>query len=342
MTIKSISNAINEAKGNNIDKPNISRTKIIPFGKYKGQSVEVLASDPSYVNYIQKDDWVKKNYPDIHTIIINNFQEPNETPEHNSLQVLFLETDFCNKFCEVVNPNWKSIIVKNNEEFIKNTILNNNKNISDIELRIKKTNRELENIPNELISSTKEATSYSNPKRIKWAEAHKYDTSSNYYDTMKKEFLEQLELDVKRNITFKENQLKRYIIELDIDKRRLEKENQISEEKKEWKLEFNQEFEHEGVDVKLNGKIYYEIGEDRKEFYLLDDSYYPIRIEIKPKVGDDYPAVIRQMRINKSNILFLEKYTGQGATLSQFVKTFELSNIRVIFKHEVDKIKLEE
>jgi uncharacterized protein (DUF3820 family) len=87
------------------------------------------------------------------------------------------------------------------------------------------------------------------------------------------------------------------------------------------------EFEVQGVDVKLI----------LSETYAIPDLYEqklagPFSIEIKPIVGDDYPAVLRQMRANQSTVLFLEQYTGQGATRDQFIKTFQSAEMRVIFR----------
>jgi hypothetical protein len=80
-----------------INKPVIKQpaNRIITFGQYKGQPVEVLAQYPKYVEYLMKDNWLKNNHPYIYQIVINNFYEPNDTPEHNALQVRFLKNDFC-------------------------------------------------------------------------------------------------------------------------------------------------------------------------------------------------------------------------------------------------------
>ena len=59
-------------------------------------------------------------------------------------------------------------------------------------------------------------------------------------------------------------------------------------------------------------------------------------IEIKPAVGDDYPSILRQMKINRSSYLFTRKYTGIGATKEQFVQTMKLSDIGVIFRDDLD------
>jgi hypothetical protein len=71
--------------------------KIIPFGKYKGQPIEVLQNDPSYADWLQGQSWVKDRYASLYAIIINNFSETQDTPEHNAMQALFLDDSFCQK-----------------------------------------------------------------------------------------------------------------------------------------------------------------------------------------------------------------------------------------------------
>lgn len=61
-----------------------------------------------------------------------------------------------------------------------------------------------------------------------------------------------------------------------------------------------------------------------------------LRVEIKPTVADEYPAVLRQMVRNKSDYLFVDQYAGEGATEEQFVAIFKASGKRVIFKRDVD------
>lgn len=67
---------------------------IVPFGKYKDQPVEVLAQDREYTDWLMGQSWFKDRYQNIYTLIINNFTEPSETPEHNALQALFLDDVF--------------------------------------------------------------------------------------------------------------------------------------------------------------------------------------------------------------------------------------------------------
>lgn len=74
--------------------------EIIPFGKYKGQPVEAMAQDKQYVDWLTAQPWFRDKFQAIYTVIINNFQQPADTPEHNALQVLFLKPDFCQRFVE--------------------------------------------------------------------------------------------------------------------------------------------------------------------------------------------------------------------------------------------------
>jgi hypothetical protein len=80
--------------------------KIVPFGKYKGQPLEALANDRSYLDWLTAQDWFRERYANIYTLIVNNFAEPSETPDHNALQVLFLNDVFCSKLFSLVQPHW--------------------------------------------------------------------------------------------------------------------------------------------------------------------------------------------------------------------------------------------
>jgi hypothetical protein len=52
-------------------------------------------------------------------------------------------------------------------------------------------------------------------------------------------------------------------------------------------------------------------------------------IHVSPP-GDDYPAVLRQMKTACCNALYIVRYTGQGATLDQVRKMFAASGITVL------------
>lgn len=74
---------------------------VVPFGKYKDQPVEAMAADRDYMDWLLAQPWFKDKYQNIYTLIINNFTEPSETPEHNALQALFLDDAFVKKVIAV-------------------------------------------------------------------------------------------------------------------------------------------------------------------------------------------------------------------------------------------------
>lgn len=72
--------------------------EIIPFGKYKGQQIEVLSGDPQYRDWLMQQEWFRTRFSNLRTIIVNNFGTPAETPEHNELQALFTNDDWVRRF----------------------------------------------------------------------------------------------------------------------------------------------------------------------------------------------------------------------------------------------------
>lgn len=65
-------------------------TELIPFGKYKGQPVAQLQNDAEYAKWLMQQPWFVERYSGIRTLIVNNFKEEAESPEHNKLQAAFL------------------------------------------------------------------------------------------------------------------------------------------------------------------------------------------------------------------------------------------------------------
>jgi uncharacterized protein (DUF3820 family) len=81
------------------------------------------------------------------------------------------------------------------------------------------------------------------------------------------------------------------------------------------------EFEVKGADIQMM------LGDDHRCYHYHQNA---VRVEIKPAIGDDYPAVLRQMKGSESNVLYLASYTGQGATLDQVRKIFKASGITIL------------
>ena len=78
---------------------------IIPFGKHKGKPVEILASDKQYMDWLLAQSWFKERHINLYNIVITNFREPDDTPEHNKIQIKFLKPEYRIKLAYIVNPN---------------------------------------------------------------------------------------------------------------------------------------------------------------------------------------------------------------------------------------------
>lgn len=216
--------------------------KLIPFGKYKDQPIEVLIKDPVYREWLLAQSWFTQKFPDLKVVIINNFKEPNETPEHNKLQGDFLDNEFCVNFLKIVLPSL-----------------------------------------------------FTSPAKIN---------------------------DSEWSFSFADEIMRLRIAGLS--------------------------FEKDGIDVQMKFIIGYKktmILTDDGEFMHLGSGEYetrPFRIEIKPSVSDDYPAVLRQMKLSKSNILYLCEYNGVGISEEMFIKYFANERIKVVFKRDLNQTLLSE
>ena len=226
---------------------------VIPFGKYKGQPVEILQGDSDYLQWLLAQDWFRTRFASVYNVVINYSGEATETPEHNALQVLFLDDTFCTALLHHLEPGIDQQATQKLEE-----------------------RRE---------------------EDIKWLR-----TSSYYYND-------------------REQRQKRLA--------------QISADFGPTKYHFKRAFEfserpgHPPVDVVLDASFCACNG--------CSIVLPSLRIEIKPTVSDDYPAVLRQMKASRSNVLLLREYTGRGATREQFVLTLASTAIRVVFVDEISQ-----
>lgn len=220
------------------DKP----SNIVPFGKYKGRPIEeVLIDDPSYLQWLSGQDWFRAKFTFLHQTIINRGTESEETPEHNALQVLFLDDELCQKIVDLVRP-----------------------------------------------GLFKQA-------RPQWDRCLHYDDW--------------------RTIPYPE-----------------------------MPTNVSAKFELRGVDVVVGisgeGIERYLVAcrdRDSERWRLIFEDDACVKIEIKPSIGDDYPAVLRQMRANHSNVLLVRDYCGRGATRQQFIKTFAAASIDVVFLCDLER-----
>jgi hypothetical protein len=69
----------------------------VPFGKYSGQPLEVLAEDHSYVEWLNLQPWFVERYRHLHEAL-KALIASEDTPEHNGLQAKFLDDEFVRRF----------------------------------------------------------------------------------------------------------------------------------------------------------------------------------------------------------------------------------------------------
>jgi len=72
----------------------------VPFGKYKGQPVEVLLADKRYLDWVMNQASLVSMYSRFFESI--TIVDPSSTPEHNKMQIKYLEADYRRKLVEIV------------------------------------------------------------------------------------------------------------------------------------------------------------------------------------------------------------------------------------------------
>ena len=85
--------------------------------------------------------------------------------------------------------------------------------------------------------------------------------------------------------------------------------------------------------------------DDCKAFKDCYINSYKIAVEIKPAIGDDYPAILRQMKATRIHpdfqCLVYEKYNAIGANIDQLKKVFASSGFLVFSFEDIEKVKHE-
>src|SRR5438067_11610928 len=92
------------------DSPAPMGGNVIPFGKHKGRLIEeLILDDPAYLQWLSAQDWFRTKFTILHQTIINRGSEPEETPDHNAMQVRFLDNAFCLRFLRCLYSNLNDV-----------------------------------------------------------------------------------------------------------------------------------------------------------------------------------------------------------------------------------------
>jgi len=277
---------------------------VVPFGKHKGRPMEVLRQDPEYASWLLDNGVVSETkYRNVYVFLTGGAQNENQdTPEHNRYQVMFLNQNFAGFVFDRVFPNTRDdeVIEARKRSFHRA------EKRSEVESLVEKLRRDLKNV------------------------------SYNPYnpDTVRSEFAE--EYRKKRAERESENEPKKQAAQVelsaiesrlaDIDRRCELVVAPLIELSELPKVEVNFEVDANGYGRKLGGPADVQ----------LNCCGHTLRIEIKPSMGDDYPAVLRQMKGNYCNVLYLGSFEARGATLDQVKKLFRTADILVLEHQEPD------
>lgn len=294
-------------------------SKIVPFGKYKGQPVEMLAADRDYCEWLMAQPWFADRFRDVYNVVINYGGQPEETPEHNALQARFLDDEFCMRLGMLVQPEAFDISDKLHKAQANAAQLAQ-ADLADAEATLAAVQQTLE----------------SNPSSWRREQAEEA----------------------------------RGIVE---KIRAGESTVGLSTNDPPFAVN-NRRFEYYGWDALIVFAGYrtvlrwgrdhsYEYFASQRKAFLGDVGWQefdrfgyptPVCVECKPMVGDDYPAILRQIqryRVDTQHtdvrghlvtigfplrILLIGQFQAQGATLEQVTKIFAASGIKVVMLAELE------
>lgn len=267
-------------------------SEVVPFGKYKGQPIEALAADQGYLDWLREQPWFQTRYPNLHTIIINNFREPDETPEHNRLQAAFLDEGFQRRVFVALRPRAYSDM----RSALKNRIQD----------RLRDLNHSLQ---------------------IHAGELQRYESQRG--DGLHKD-------------EWVEERIAKSTEVVKVLMAAMERTQAIVPEDLAWS--FGVEFEAKGIDVELTVEAWATMPHlayySSTDIQWYEDTLrsWTFKIELKPTLGDDYPAVLRQMRASGSDVLMVGEFHSAAINLEQLTKIFDTAGCRVIMVTQVEEI----
>jgi hypothetical protein len=242
-----------------------------------------MASDWQYVDWLLAQDWFRDRYQGMFTLIVNNFTEPTETPEHNRLQMRFLDDALCAKLAA-------STGVARLTKIAKGIIERWPAEKSTMEGKLAEARATLDRIPER-------------PSVYRGFEAQRAADTINDTERRLKEGEE------------KASEAAQFIKSPSIDETKLLRRN----------------FENRGWDVVFEVEWITPVATAGDLF----------KVEIKPSLGDDFPAVLRQMKVRRTEyehgerMLIIDVFTAVGATFEQVKAVFAADGFPVVTFNEI-------
>lgn len=276
--------------------------ELITFGKYKGQPVEVLANDKKYTDWLMAQEWFRTGHVQLYNVIVNNFCEPSDTPEHNRMQADFMKTEVKEKVIRHLFKEPEKLI-----KYYGNRAKDYDEEISGIELRLAELQKEKEDyeIKEKEFSDLEKKEHEEHKDEIEYLknkcaeyiklEKEEYEKIQQKYNECwsKINKLEELESEYRN----KKLELSSKIRDMDSSIKTVSQKMSGALRKKTYLNELcenlkNNMFMIEKTTFEVNGwDVYMHLG-------------FPynanIFLELKPSVGDDYPSVLREMKVHKN------------------------------------------
>lgn len=282
--------------------PTRSAVQAVPFGKYKNQPYDVLLADAGYAMYLLSSMYAKlqSQHPMLLAFLVSRYGLPDSTPEHNRLQNRFLDDSFAIRFAMAASP-WHGQALASLQTI----------KLADVWARY---------VRRQLLTEKERSA-----KRQSWEPASRLPE-------LRDELIGQA-----AGISF--------IPSCGV----LEGTTWLKPAATS-KLEF----EKDGADVSFSvvsscsvvttaSVKFADSGTtEQKEIggYNYGGSYSIFSVEVKPIVGDDYPAILRAMKAVGARQLLVGEYTGAGATWGELVRVFELSGRTAVLLADVENTAL--
>lgn len=281
--------------------------RCVPFGKYKDQPVEVILSDPQYALWLMGSmlDKLQHQYPEFLAFLVSRFGMPDRTPAHNQMQNRFLDESFALRFALACCPkvrDFVSAVAAIDVPAVWLAFVKESLAASAKEPNLTEFQRKYSKIPSaqERLAASREALAYATSR---------IEVSGTLEEGL-------------------EGGALRNLCEV-----------------------YGMQFEHDGADVafqvgggfavmaRLRSEDPMFSGE-RSVPLLRSGAQESLRVEVKPIVGDDYPAILRSMKAVKDRQLLVGEYVGTGATWVQLVQVFGLSGIQAVLLDDVERVPI--
>lgn len=273
-------------------------TTVVPFGKHKGKPIEALAEDRQYLDWLMAQDWFRQRHSNLYQIVINNFGEPSETPEHNALQALFLDQTFQRGLLNAISWEPRKAFNAKMTEWLKDQISFTKSRLSQPQMWLDRAKQKLSDYQENL----------GKPPRYDFL---KSITDDDVAEAAREVAEHEAKIAEEQSVL---DALCKYADGGSFDT----------------EIQTTVKFEERGWDVFLEASLV----DNRYKIEQSNDIF----IEIKPALGDDYPATLRQIkatnldntRYHPRRVLVFDHFTAIGATLDQVKAIFQASHIKVV------------